>query len=454
MNDRVRGSALFLSVLVFGAGAPALAQSAAPADAPPPAGDLAAPPAPAPTITTTTTTPADPAYPPATGTTAGTTTTTTTTTMGAPAPVAAPPTKLAPVQIASPSTTIKFGLLAQPQYEAAGNFSQDGLSQNLYLRRARVLIGGSLFGVIDYFFDTEFANLFKASPVAGAMGAPATTGPKATPGMNIQDIFVTYKPVGDVFKVDVGYMLPPLSHNAVQGAGSLYGWDYFAYSFQHSNAFNASAPPVGRDAGVQVRGLVLDGHLEYRAGLFQGLRNQPSATDVGARNFFRATARLQVNLLDAEPGFFYSGTYFGAKKILSLGGSFDVQDDYYYWAVDGFADLPLGPGVLTAQVNFAQWNPSNTTFVAQADQMAVMGEIGFTTPIFDLSVSPIVRYEQLWTADDSIAVGFQEKRIGGGLAFWPYLHNSNLKAFYTRVLREGTDHGAHQVNLQWQVYFF
>jgi hypothetical protein len=77
-----------------------------------------------------------------------------------------------------------------------------------------------------------------------------------------------------------------------------------------------------------------------------------------------------------------------------------------------------------------------------------MGEAGFT--IFELNLSPIVRYEQLWTANG----GPDQKRIGGGLAFWPYLHNSNLKVFYTRVMQEGASHGANQVNLQWQVYFF
>ena len=55
---------------------------------------------------------------------------------------------------------------------------------------------------------------------------------KNTPGMNIQDAFATAKPFGDVFKVDAGYMLPPLAHNAIQGAGTLYSWDYFANSFR------------------------------------------------------------------------------------------------------------------------------------------------------------------------------------------------------------------------------
>lgn len=312
MNERLPVSAVIVFAISM-LSAAAAAQPAEPAavDAPPPAGDSSAPPAAPPTITTPANTNSAPAaaYPAAAAP------------VGAPPPPP-PPSTIAPVKIDSPSTTIKFGFLGQAQYEAlgavapAGATPLDGYQQNLYLRRTRLLVGGTLFGVIDYFFDTDFPNLFKASPVAGMAGAPGTTGPKATPGMNIQDAFVTYKPLGDLLKVDAGYMLPPLSHNAVQGAGSLYSWDYFQYSFLHSTAFGtaAGANPVGRDAGIELRGLVLDGHLEYRAGLFQGVRNQPSATDVGARNMFRTTARLQINLFDAEPGFFYAGTYFGAKK--------------------------------------------------------------------------------------------------------------------------------------------
>ncbi len=375
-------------------------------------------------------------------------------------PLAPPPTDpgttLSSVRIESSSTTIKFGLLAQPQYEAAGvipapNGMPNGMSSNLFLRRARILVGGTLFGTFDYFFDTDYPNLFKAAPVGPGMLVVA----KATPGMNIQDVFMTYKPMADLVKVDVGYMLPPLSHNAIQGAGTLYGWDYFAYTFQHStagyggvvNAFGSSANPIGRDLGVQLRGLVVDGHIEYRAGLFQGLRHDATMTGVASQNFFRFAGRLQVNLFDPEPGFFYAGTYFGAKKILSIGGSFDLQGAYRYFAADVIADLPLGPGVLTAQLNAAHW--TGGTFVpALVPQTAVVGEVGYN--ITAVQISPIVRVEEL-VISGPVA---NENRFAVGAAFWPYLHNSNLKLFYTRITRQAAPHGANQINLQWQVYFF
>jgi hypothetical protein len=282
--------------------------------------------------------------------------------------------------------------------------------------------------------------------------------------MNIQDAFITWKAMGDMLKVDVGYMLPPLAHNAVQGATTLYGWDYFFNTFRSGNAFGTQPPaagilgppipqsPTGRDAGFELRGLVAGGFVEYRLGLFQGLRQVGTAADARARNMFRTTGRVQVNLMDPETGFFYAGSYLGTKKILSVGASFDFQDTgsttaYRYFAGDVFVDQPLGPaGVLTAQVNVAHWDGGTTPLVGVPKSTAIMGEVGFL--IAAAHLSPIVRAEHLWVTNLN-----DDTYLGGGLAFWPYGHNSNLKLFYTNHKVQTLPSG-NQFNLQWQVYFF
>jgi len=352
-----------------------------------------------------------------------------------------------PFKIETPNgSSIKIGLLLQPQFQMLGNNTDNGNSYNLYLRRTRLLVGGTLFGAIDYFFETDYSNLFLAGNHYNAE-AMANVYTKDTPGMNIQDAFATAHPFGDVAKLDVGYMLPPLAHNAVQGAGTLYSWDYFANSFNSTagTLLGSTASPVGRDTGAQLRGLVVDGHLEYRLGLFQGLRHGPNGTDVGSQNFFRAAGRLQINLLDPETGFFYAGTYLGAKKILSIGGSFDIQGTYHYYAGDLFADLPAGPGVFTAQVNFAYWK-GGTDIVGLPTEKALMGEIGYN--FAGLRISPILRAEKLWNS------GTNPGRYSGGVGWWPYGHSSNLKLFYTQARVANEAHAANQVNLQWQIYFF
>ena len=362
-----------------------------------------------------------------------------------------------PLKIEDPSgNSIRFGLLLQPQYQAVGSSALNSYSHNLFIRRTRLLVGGKLLGKLEFFVDTDYPNLFLDSNTA-AEGAPEVFA-KNGPGMILQDAFVTYKvldgPMEDALKVDAGFMLPPMSHNAVQGAATLYGWDYFSYAFQHGNSFGSTTNPVGRDVGVQLRGLLVDGHLEYRVGLFQGRRDNVSATDVQARNFFRATGRLQVNLLDPEPGFFYAGTYLGAKRIASVGASFDIQGAYKYFAFDGIVDMPVGPGVVTGQLNLAHWN-GGTLLPLLLSQTALMAEAGYNFAGFQ--VSPIVRYEHLWGSGAPAAPATylaNQARYSVGVAYWPYGHNMNLKAFYSRVQTTGEARGFNQFNLQWQVYFF
>jgi hypothetical protein len=371
-----------------------------------------------------------------------------------PATVAAPPPSFR-VEGASGSS-IRVGILLQPQFQAAssaGATTRDGYSQNLFIRRARILLGGTLLGAFEYFIDTDYPNLFRANNVAGAAGAPATAV-KDTPGMNIQDAFGTWKAFKDFLKLDVGYMLPSLAHNALQGATTLYSWDYFSYSFQHSanGVFTTSATSVGRDVGAQARGLLVDGHIEYRAGLFQGRRDGQTATEVAAHNFFRFAARLQINLLDPETGFFYQGSYLGSKKVVSLGGAMDIQDTYKYFAGDVFVDLPLaGVGVLTAQLNYAHWNGGS--FIPELTrQQALMGEAGFL--VSEIQLSPIVRYEHLWGSNNGTQNLPDETRYIAGLAYWPFGHNSNLKAFYSRIHTVGAARDTNQFNVQWQLFVY
>jgi hypothetical protein len=307
---------------------------------------------------------------------------------------------------------------------------------------------------------------------------------KNAPGLNIQDAFVTFKPLGELIKIDAGFMLPPLSHNSLESAAKLYGHDYFANSFRR-NLFGVADPfksdgesSVGRDAGFQVRALVLHGNIDVRAGMFMGHRvglvpasgtQDPSL--VGGLNFFRLAGRLQINLLDAEPGFFYQGTYLGAKKIISFGGFYDVQQHtserqdsgkYQYFGGDVLIDLPLGPGVLTFQGDAVQWDGG--TFLTLPKDKAFMGELGYL--IGPIRLSPIVRVEKLVSPlvpMDPTVPGSplipnpnnpSEDRYGGGLAFWPYGHNSSLKVFFTRVHRSVGLHDFNVINVQWQVFYF
>jgi hypothetical protein len=376
-------------------------------------------------------------------------------------PFAPPPS---PLRVETPSATIQLGVLLQPAFEMVGSPAAELTTKNLFLRRTRLIVGGTLFKYFEYFIDTDWPNLFKLD--AGDTMAGTV---KNSPGMNIQDAFATARVPNGWFGIDAGFMLPPLSHNNLESAAKLYGPDYFVNSFRRTYSPGDTDPfgsnvqnPEGRDLGVQARGLVAWGHFEYRIGLFQGVRVSempgPPAM-VGGLNFFRVAARVQVNILDAEPGFFKAGTYLGAKHVVSLGAFYDFQKDYKYLGGDVFVDVPTGSfGVFTAQADFVRWD-GGTFIMALPKHTAMMAEIGYL--FGSIMLSPIFRYERLVgqnlpnsnppTVDPSDP---NETRYGGGVAFWPYGHNSNVKAFISRVHYEPGTQDFNQINVQWQLYFY
>src|ERR1044072_8172254 len=83
----------------------------------------------------------------------------------------------------------------------------------------------------------------------------------------------------------------------------------------------------GRDDGVTVWGNLLDGHLGYSVGAFEGhtpgigslTQNQAKAAGVKASDDLMVAARLQYAFWDAEPGYYGTGNYLGAKDILAIG---------------------------------------------------------------------------------------------------------------------------------------
>jgi len=353
------------------------------------------------------------------------------------APVAAAPT----VKIAGVNATARVGFLLQPAFESAGDATLDNMQNNFFLRRGRFMLGMTLGDDFELFAETDSPNLGKST----GQGPMQTRVP---PGMNIQDAFMTYKPM-DEFKIDLGMMLVPFSHNSLQGATTLYSLDYFPFSFQASGPLGNY---IGRDTGIQFRGLIAK-HLEYRVGAFQGKRIASTVTDVASRNTPRVMARLQYNVFDAETGYFYAGTYGGTKSILSIGGGLDIQDDYKAFAGDVFLDMPLAGNVLTAQANVAYYDGGNGTgsWIAVPKQTDIMAEAGFR--IGSVKLNPIVTFAmQLYDNDTANA---NVRRIGGGLVYWYMGHNANLKVFYTNVHQERAANSSyHQINVQTQFFVF
>jgi hypothetical protein len=341
----------------------------------------------------------------------------------------APTDALAQVLIkVNDDVNFKLGVLGQVQADWLDDTATEDTTQNLFIRRARLLFGGQVAKNVTFFIETDAPNL----------GKTLANGKNISPQLIVQDAYGEFK-VSDAFMLDAGLMFVPFSRNSVQSAASLLPIDYGAYTFSLSSATQSV---VGRDTGFQAKGYFLENRLEYRIGAFQGAR------DAASTRSFRYTGRVQYQFLEPEDtGFFYTGTYLGKKRVLAVAAAFDAQSDYHAWDADAFLDYPYGPGAITAQLDYNRLDGGDTLLTVPK-QNVVLLELGYF--IRDLNLTPVFQFTQRGILDASVG---DETRWSLGANYWWAGHNANVKAAYTRIDPNGLG-AQNEFTVQLQFFYF
>jgi Phosphate-selective porin O and P len=320
---------------------------------------------------------------------------------------------------------LRFGVLGQVQADTLEDPGTDATTNNLFIRRVRLLFGGQVAKNVTFFVETDSANLGRS--VAGVKNIPSTT--------IIQDAYGEFK-ARDEFAIDAGLMFVPFSRNSVQSAATLLPIDYGAYTFTQSAPTQSS---TGRDTGIQAKGYFAKNHFEYRLGAFQGAR------DARSHRAFRVAGRAMYNFLDTEVGFFYTGTNVGKRKVAAVAGAFDTQSDYHAYDGDVFIDYPAGPGAVTLQFDYTRFD-GGTTLTAIPKQNDLLLELGYL--ITAVKVTPVL---QIATRDILDTTKGDEKRYSLGANYWWAAHNANVKLAFMRIDPTGA---AVQKEFTIQLQFF
>lgn len=331
-------------------------------------------------------------------------------------------------------SSLKLGFLAQGRADwivqhVSGDGGSDWTSQNIYLRRARLLAGGKVDDRVSFFLQTDAPNLGKV--------APSGTKEKEFADVYVQDLVLTWA-VMDAMKVDAGLLLTPGAYNHLQSAATLLALDYGPYSFIEAAALKTK---TGRDTGVSARGLLVSKHLEYRIGVYQGLRKDRAVQP------FRTVGRLTVSPDPMDAGLFYPGTSFGKKKTVWLGAAFDVQGDYSSESIDLFVDYPIAKAYgLTFQGECARYDGGDLapTIAPQTNfmiELGITGLAGRLTPFGQIARQELDRHGQDETSGQV------------GLAWWLDGHKANLKVGWTRFDKDSAD-GRDLVQVQLQAFYF
>lgn len=263
--------------------------------------------------------------------------------------------------------------------------------------------------------------------------------------MRIIDAFVLLRPHRLAWLVFGQHMVPAMRQNVTGSVGFLaldvpalaykalttggrakHAFTNATFADSDARLLTQARAPV-RDLGATLfgsRSFTRQVHLKYYLGAYDGV--QAAGADA-----LRVAARVQVNLLDPEPGYYNDGTYLGTIRTVGIGASHDRQDDvaldeatggdvdYRLSSIDAFAEMPLPLGSLTAEAGYVDLDlggggtMATTSGATLGSASRAQGDGFFVQAGYCLKrFQPWVGYER-WTSDASDDRGsYQAHRAG------------------------------------------
>jgi hypothetical protein len=154
-------------------------------------------------------------------------------------------------------------------------------------------------------------------------------------------------------------MLVPVDRSNFSGYWFAAPWYYPGFGFADGQVTAPRQGPFGRNDGVTVWGQVGGGTFKYYAGVYD-------LYDVDTTPLY--SGRLSLHLLNPEPGYYNSSTYYG-KDLLAIGAGVQAKkdgsvapggmlsDDYSEFNVDVLFEKNFdGAGVLDVEGAFYKFN--------------------------------------------------------------------------------------------------
>ena len=322
------------------------------------------------------------------------------------------------------------------------NYSNDFLLDSF-----RFYMSGQLLEKVTFEFNADYNTLNVQTPPV----PPSTTpGTATTTDLRVLDGVLKFA-FNDYFNVWFGRFLPPSDRANLSGPYFLNSWD-FPFVQAYPNVY------AGRDDGVAIWGQVGGGMFKYQFGAFEGKESNG--------DHLLYAGRLTLNLLDPEPGYYNSSTYYGSKDVLAIGLVGMTQNnalgtagagDFVGWNIDLLAEKNLGEmGVATVEGAFYDYDGDG---VGAASVGGTEGSGYFIlasylcptkvgTGSFQGQLQPLVRYQRFDTdgvVDDRGVWDIALNYILNG-------HNARITANYSLDdQRSGGDINIFKLGLQFQI---
>jgi hypothetical protein len=340
-----------------------------------------------------------------------------------------------------PDKSLSVGFGMRGSYASVEDGATDGSrSSDFNLDSARLFFGASLNKNIKGMFNTEWdgeqirvldaVGMFEISPElniwAGRLLSPSDRANMA----------------GPYYSLGGGYW---------GGVASRYGYNGGIFR--------------GRDDGVTVWGNAMDGKLGYSVGVFEGhtfgigSMTQGQARIAGVKNSdnMMIAGRVQYDFWDAEPGYYGTGNYLGAKDILAIGFAARQQKngvltaaktgDYAAWNVDFLLEKKLGAaGAVAFEAAYYDYDTDNVIKSEQGKAWSAGASYITAEPMGMGRLQPFVRFQKF-----SPDAGGDIKQQDVGVNYIIDGYNAQISAVYTRTkVMSKTDRSAFVVALQLQ----
>jgi len=339
-----------------------------------------------------------------------------------PAPMVAEPAPSAPGLEPEPTPPV-VDASEEPAAEAAAeDATKKAISVNAWARLGLTLQGSEDPEKMDHLLGDGDLELHFDGQITEEIGLTGnlaavyggSTDPDGT--VEILDVIGRFD-LADPFHVWVGRMLVPSDRANFSGSWFASPWYYPGFYMARLGGPIAGPRqgPYGRNDGATIWGQAGGGLFKYYASAFD--LDNPSKKPLWS-------GRLNLSLLNPEPGYYHSSTYYGAKDVLAIGvavqaqkdGSaadldgddmLDVVDDYVGFNADVLFEKDLsGSGVLSLEGAFYSYNgdgePLKFSWLALAS---------YLTPdkVGPGKIQPLIRIEgsKLETDDSATAIDVQ-----------------------------------------------
>jgi len=265
---------------------------------------------------------------------------------------------------------VKLGAGLRTSYNVIDEGALNGAdtAHDFNLDNMRIYLSGQGHKYIGFEFNTDIRNA--QFPEAGSIIGGETGGE-----VRVLDAVVKFK-LTDWVNLWAGRFLPPSDRSNLDGPFYLNAWSFPYVQFGYENIFQ------GRDDGAALWGQVNDGQFKWQVGLFEGEQVTPQGEDN-----MQISARVVLNLLDPEPGYYNQSTYYGEKEILAIGVSVFHQDnahgavgdtrDYTAWNIDFLYETKLeNCAVVTLEAAYYDFDDNDAQAVDPAGDFTDLGRQG------------------------------------------------------------------------------